>query len=171
MTTPLIFGHGYTPTLIGRVVTLHAAYYAKAVGFGAAFESKVARELAAFVARLDHPSNEIWWATHNGEIVASIAIDGQPSPDAPAVLHWFIVDPNQHGQGLGQTLLDGAMSFCDKQQFPAVELSTFAGLDAARTLYERAGFVLTKEQQGASWGQSVTEQTFMRRHPNGVRGS
>lgn len=165
MTATLTFGRGYVPTLIGRVVTLHAAYYAKSVGFGATFEAKVASELAGFVSRLDHPDNEIWWAASNDEIIASIAIDGHDSPKEPAVLHWFVVDPCHQGHGIGRDLIASAMAFCDARQFPQVELSTFAGLHAARALYERAGFVLTNEQDGASWGRTVTEQTFVRHHP------
>ena len=38
--------------------------------------------------------------------------------------------------------------------------TTFAGLDAARHLYERAGFVLCQESEGDHWGRTVMEQTF-----------
>ncbi|MEM1286528.1 MAG: GNAT family N-acetyltransferase [Pseudomonadota bacterium] len=166
MTDAITFGRGYTPSLIGRIVTLHADYYAQLAGFGAAFEAKVAHELADFVARLDHTNNEIWWASNGDEVIAGIAIDGQRSPQRPAVLHWFIVHPKHHGQGLGRDLMDRAMAFCDARDIPTVELSTFAGLDAARVLYERAGFVLVSEKDGRSWGRTVTEQTFVRHHPD-----
>jgi hypothetical protein len=42
------------------------------------------------------------------------------------------------------------MNFCDSQNFAAVQLWTFSGLDAARRLYESFGFRLTKEWQGNS---------------------
>lgn len=159
----LTYGEGYAPTLIGQIVSMHASYYADLVGFGAAFEIKVASELALFVDRLSHPHNAIWWAAIDGTLAASIAIDGQGTPEKPAILHWFIVDPRLQGRGVGRQLMDSAMIFCDKQRFPQVELSTFAGLDAARALYEQAGFTLVHEQTGASWGQPVTEQIFRRR--------
>lgn len=162
MREDLTYGEGYTPTLIGQIVSMHASYYADLVGFGAAFEVKVASELAPFIARLNHPHNAIWWAAINGTIAASIAIDGQPAPQKPAILHWFIVDPKLQGRGVGRELLNSAMAFCDGHEFPQVELSTFAGLDAARGLYEQAGFTLIHEQSGASWGQPVTEQVFRR---------
>lgn len=165
MSGPITFGQGYTPTLIGQVVSMHAAYYAERVGFGLEFEAKVAREMAEFMQRLGHPSNALWWAAIEGRIAASIAIDGEPSPQKPAILHWFIVDPALQGQGVGRRLMDDAMAFCDAAGFPGVELSTFAGLDAARSLYERAGFVLTSEQPGNSWGREVFEQTFLRKLP------
>jgi GNAT superfamily N-acetyltransferase len=165
MSEGLTFGEGYTPTLIGQIVSMHASYYADLVGFGAAFEIKVASELASFIDRLSHPHNAIWWAAVDDTIVASIAIDGQSAPEKPAILHWFIVDPKLQGRGVGRRLMDSAMGFCDEQGFPQVELSTFAGLDAARALYEQAGFVLTYEERADTWGQPVTEQTFLRQLP------
>jgi hypothetical protein len=35
-------------------------------------------------------------------------------------------------------------------------------LDAARKLYESFGFKLQKEEQGAQWGSTVTEQQLVR---------
>ncbi|MEO0383686.1 MAG: GNAT family N-acetyltransferase [Pseudomonadota bacterium] len=165
MSESLTFGEGYTPTLIGQIVSMHASYYADLVGFGAAFEVKVASELAPFVGRLSHPHNAIWWAAIDDTIAASIAIYGQSAPEKPAILHWFIVDPKLQGRGVGRRLMDSAMAFCDEHGFPQVELSTFAGLDAARALYEQAGFVITQEHAGQSWGKKVVEQTFVRLHP------
>jgi hypothetical protein len=43
-----------------------------------------------------------------------------------------------------------------------VYLNTFAGLDAARALYERAGFHLVDEIEGESWGRTMREQRFER---------
>jgi RimJ/RimL family protein N-acetyltransferase len=41
-----------------------------------------------------------------------------------------------------------------------VVLTTFAGLDAARALYERLGFRLVAEADGETWGTKVREQRF-----------
>jgi hypothetical protein len=41
-----------------------------------------------------------------------------------------------------------------------VYLNTFKGLDAARALYDRAGFRLVAEATGSTWGREVTEQRF-----------
>ena len=35
---------GYLPGCIGRITTMHAAYYGEQVGFGVQFEAKVARQ-------------------------------------------------------------------------------------------------------------------------------
>jgi hypothetical protein len=57
---------GYAPGCIGRVVQLHADYYARSSGFGVRFEAKVAQELARFCSaffRLMHQSPGSTWGT------------------------------------------------------------------------------------------------------------
>lgn len=157
---------GYVPSLIGRIVEMHALYYSQLVGFGAAFESKVAGGLAEFVPRLGRPDNVIWHLDLEGRIVGSIAIDGEGLGDGTAHLRWFLIDGEIRGAGLGQTLMEKAVAFCDQRDFQTIHLSTFKGLDAARRLYQRHGFVLTSEQAGDQWGAVVQEQVFSRQRPS-----
>ena len=60
-----------------------------------------------------------------------------------------------------------AMAHVDALEVPRVELWTFAGLDAARHLYESQGFALVEEQEGARWGRVVREQRFVRQMAKG----
>ena len=159
---------GYRPGVVGRVTEMHAAFYARHSSFGQFFESRVASGLAEFVGRLDQPCNQIWLAMMNDRIVGSIAIDGQDMGNNQAHLRWFILDEGCRGSGVGRRLLHEAVVFCDRLGFDAIELSTFKGLDAARQLYEAAGFELTLEEPGSQWGSLVTEQQFTRRSA-GVR--
>ncbi|WP_343032454.1 helix-turn-helix domain-containing GNAT family N-acetyltransferase [Tritonibacter litoralis] len=161
--TPVTFHTGYQTGLIARVVDLHISYYARKAGFDSAFEAAVAGGLADFVPRLTHPQNEIWTATHAGQIIGSIAIDGQDLGDATAHLRWFIVDPSAHGTGIGRALLQKALAFVDEQGFETTQLWTFHGLHAARRLYESEGFVLASEYTGRQWGTEVLEQRFDRK--------
>lgn len=153
---------GYQPGVIGRVAQMHAHYYARNFGFGQFFESQVATGLAEFTARLDRPHNGLWTAVQAGHIVGSIAIDGEDLGGEIAHLRWFIVDDSLRGSGVGRALLQQALAFCDQQGRTAVHLWTFQGLDAARRLYESAGFVLAHEQPGSQWGKEVVEQRFVR---------
>jgi DNA-binding MarR family transcriptional regulator/GNAT superfamily N-acetyltransferase len=159
---PAIIKEGYTPSLIGRIVGMHASYYARQVGFGSAFEIKVANELSDFVIRLEAPENAIWYARKSGAIVGSIAIDGQDLQDGQAHLRWFIVDKRVRGTGVGNKLMRRAMAFRDKRAFSETQLWTFRGLDAARRLYEKHGFKLAHEYEGDQWGAVVQEQKFVR---------
>jgi len=153
---------GYQAGVIGRIVQMHAMFYARSVGFGSFFESKVAAGLAEFVPRLDHPRNGLWLAVQGQRIVGSVAIDGEDLGDNKAHLRWFIVDDGLRGAGVGRRLMEAAMAFCDDQGFASVQLWTFRGLDAARRLYESYGFQLKEEWPGAQWGKEMVEQRFER---------
>jgi GNAT superfamily N-acetyltransferase len=151
---------GYTPGAIGRVTELHGTYYAKHWGLGLYFEAKVATELAAFLSRFDHAHDGAWIAHANGEIVGSIFIDGSDAEGAR--LRWFIIAEAYQGRGLGNRLMEEAVSFCKSKGFSRVYLTTFAGLDAARHLYEKFGFRLCAEEDGShlTGKSSLIEQRF-----------
>ena len=151
---------GYVPGAIGRIVELHGIYYAAHWGFSAFFEARMARELADFVDRYDGKRDGLWTAVSGGRIVGSIAIDGLRAHDEGAHLRWFSLDADQRGRGAGGCLLEEALQFCRACGHPSVTLWTFAGLDTARRLYERAGFHLAEERRGKQWGTEVTEQRF-----------
>jgi|SRR6266850_206373 len=149
---------GYVPGSIGRMVELHGRYYASDWRFGRSFEAKVASELGELLARLDPKRDGFWIAAEDDEIVGGIAVDGS-HPEA-ARLRFFIVDGVHRGAGLGERLMRTALDFCRSAGHKRVFLNTFAGLDAARKLYERHGFVLTEERSDRTWGVEVTEQRF-----------
>lgn len=153
---------GYRPGLLGRTVQMHATYYSRAVGFGSAFEARVAADMATFLLRLDNPCNAIWSAVLEGQVVGTIAIDGEDLGGGAAHLRWFIVDDGLRGAGIGRALMAAAMGFVDASGFTETRLWTFRGLDAARRLYERAGFALVEEKPGRQWGDEVLEQQFSR---------
>ena len=154
--------HAYQPTAVGRITEMHARFYARHAGFGAYFECKVASGLAEFVPRLAQPFNRLWLAHQGGQIVGSVAIDGEDLGHHRAHLRWFIVDDGIRGSGTGRRLLQQALDFCDHTGFAETHLWTFSGLDTARRLYESAGFVLEEEFDGDQWGKPLREQRFVR---------
>lgn len=154
---------GYHPGLIARVTDMHMRYYAREHGLGRRFEALVAGGLADFCQRLDNPLNAIWTARREGMVVGSVAVDGEDMGEDVAHLRWFIVADGLRGGGAGKRLLDAALAFVDGHGFSETHLTTFAGLDAARHLYESRGFVLAEEKAGAQWGRELLEQRFVRR--------
>ncbi|PKR89233.1 MarR family transcriptional regulator [Pleomorphomonas diazotrophica] len=154
---------GYRPGLIARITEMHARYYAREHGLGRRFECLVAGGLADFCDRLDNPRNGIWTAQRGGEIVGSLAIDGEDMGEGVAHLRWFIVGDDLRGSGAGRRLLDRALAFVDAHGFAETHLSTFAGLHAARHLYESRGFELAEELAGTQWGKALLEQRFVRK--------
>jgi GNAT superfamily N-acetyltransferase len=165
---------GAIPGALDRVVAMHAGYYGREHGMGEVFERKVAEGLREFLPRALRPRNRLWLATtvnpfdqagqtrQNGQIVGSIAIDGEDLGAGQAHLRWFILDDGCRGQGVGAALLRNAVEFVEAAGFDRTVLWTFKGLDAARHLYEREGFLLVEEYAGAQWGVSLMEQRFVR---------
>lgn len=159
MSAKLAMG-GYRPGALAQIVKLHMDYYAPVWGFGQAFEVKVAGELAAFLERRD-PARDFFRCAYRDEaLMASITIDGMDAAKEGAHLRWFIVSEAARGQGLGQVLMSEAMTFCRDRGYTLVYLTTFAGLDAARHLYETHGFRLESESAVDQWQGGVVEQRF-----------
>ena len=149
------------PGALARLIEMHALYYAREWGFGAFFEARVAREAGDFVGALPRADSRLWLVRPDKRILGSIAIDGRHAATDGAHLRWFILDDSSRGVGAGGKLLDAALAFCRERRFSQVHLSTFAGLDAARRLYESRGFRLVAENEAESWGARVREQTFV----------
>ena len=154
---------GFAPGSLGTIIALHGQHYAQNWGFGTFFEAKVAHELAAFAGRM--ASNDLVLLAYDNEgLAASIVLDlNDPvSGERGGHLRWFICAERCRGTGIGRKLMDRAMSHADEHSNGNVWLTTFAGLEPARHLYERFGFILTHEQEGEAWGTVVTEQEFRR---------
>lgn len=156
----------FSPGDLGDVVALHGRHYAEHWGFGAFFEAKVARELAEFAAR--RAPDDLCLIAADGEgLCGSLILDlhDPASQGRGAHLRWFIVAERARGTGLGGRLMAEATAHVDAREGGSAWLTTFAGLDAARRLYERHGFVLAAEAEGAAWGVTVREQEFRRGGP------
>jgi len=151
---------GYVPGCIGRVAELHGTYYAENWGFGRYFEAKVATELSEFLNRYDERRDGFWTISMADRVEGSITIDGIHGDDNGAHLRWFIMSDALRGKGAGNKLMDTAVEFCRDRNYGRVYLWTFEGLDAARHLYEKAGFELAEQFSGNQWGTEVTEQRF-----------
>ncbi|OAN55203.1 hypothetical protein A6A04_11090 [Paramagnetospirillum marisnigri] len=162
MIEPVSIVEGWCPGAIGDIAALHGRHYARDWGFGVYFEAKVARELAGFVSPLPDQDCGLWLARDgSGRILGAVALDGrEPDGMGRAHLRWFILDDAARGKGLGARLLDQAVAFGRHRRISGIYLWTFAGLDAARGLYESRGFTLVEQRSGDTWGTPVTEQRF-----------
>ncbi len=153
---------GYRPGALSRVCEMQTRYYAREWGFGLPFETRVAADMAAFLANFDAGNDLFRVAVRDGEILGSITIIGHDN-DADenlAHLRWFIMDDRLRGTGTGGELLRQAVGFARDSGRRGVYLWTFEGLTAARHLYEQAGFRLVESNPGMTWGKQVTEQRF-----------
>lgn len=157
---------GYRPGLIAEIVRLHADYYSREWGFGLAFEAKVANEFSAFAIGF-RPGADFFAARFDGagRLLGTISVEAPSQAEELAHLRWFIVADGARGSGLGRVLIREALDHVDASGFPATFLTTFAGLAAARRLYEEFGFGKVAETERDQWSGGVTEQRFERRTP------
>jgi GNAT superfamily N-acetyltransferase len=140
------------PGDLGMVVYLHGVIYAREYGLDTSFEPYVARPLADCV--LDG-TGRVWIAEDANRVVGSIAM--VDAGEGVGQLRWFLLVPEVRGGGLGRRLLDAALAYGRERGFSRVFLWTFADLQGARRLYERAGFKVTERKTGMVWGAERTE--------------
>lgn len=148
----------YRPGGLACLCALQSEYYARAWGFGQHYEAVVSGSMSEFLSRYDPTRDFIQLAIQDDAVKGGIVIDSRDGQLAQ--LHWFIVHEDLRGSGTGSKLISNAIAFVRERHYPRVYLTTFKGLDAARHLYEKAGFVLTEETEAATWGQTVIEQRF-----------
>lgn len=145
------------PGDLGQIVMQHGLLYANEYGYDFTFEAYVAEPLAQF-ARRNNPREKIWLGKKGGQVVASICIC-EVSEDT-AQLRWFFVGSEARGLGLGKQLLESALSFCSSTGYKKVMLWSVKGLEAAKSLYLRNGFILQQEIEHEVWGAMQVEQRY-----------
>jgi len=139
----------------GYVAYLHGKYYHEAHGFYDRSEYYFIKHLADFVH--DPKGGALWIAEVSGKTAGSIAI--VRADDETAQLRWFFVDMAFRNFGIGNRLMATALAFCHEKGYKLVFLWTFKGLDAARSIYDKTGFVLTEEKSNSEWSSAeITEQ-------------
>ncbi len=155
---------GPVPGALGAVVALHGRYYASEWGLDAAFEAEVALELGDFLVRFREGRDGFWVARDGEAVIGSISLDAgggdssRGGAEEGARLRWFIVAPGEAGRGVGRHLFETCLAAARARGLGRVYLWTFEGLDAARRLYDAAGFRLVETRIDRDWGRPVAHQ-------------
>ncbi len=144
--------HELRPGDLGMVIHLHGVHYAREYGLDTTFEPYVAKPLADFILS---GAGRLWIAEEDGRVVGSIAV--VDADEGVGQLRWFLLTPDARGTGLGRRMLETALAYCRARGMHHAFLWSFAQLDEALRLYERAGFQITETNKTLLWGAERTE--------------
>ena len=151
---------------IGWVVSRHGALYTGEYGWDMRFEALVARIAADFIDRFDAQREACWIAERGGERIGSIFLvqardeTSQAPLDGSAQLRLLLIEPSARGLGLGKRLVDECTQFARQAGYRKIMLWTNANLLAARSIYAKAGYVLTHTESHRSFGHDLVGEIW-----------
>ena len=144
---------------LGALVRFHEKIYWKEYRYDRRFGAYVAKGLADMVLRYDSARDRLWLEKRGGRIIGSVAIVHRSRTSAQ--LRWFLVALDHRGKGMGNRLMRQALRFARRAGYRAVFLWTTSELDAARRVYEGAGFRKSAQRTHDAWGRrNVTEERY-----------
>jgi N-acetylglutamate synthase-like GNAT family acetyltransferase len=148
----------HRPGDMGAVIRLHGLLYAQEYGWDERFEALVAGICAHFIERFDPQCERCWIAEIDGEIVGSVFLVKKSKQVAK--LRLLILHPRARGLGLGTRLVDECVRFAREAGYRKITLWTNSVLDAARHIYEKAGFQLIRQEPAPSFVRDPVSEVW-----------
>lgn len=148
------------PGDLGWIVQRHGALYAAEYGWNTDFEGLVARIVADFAEDHDPYLERVWIAELDGRPVGSVMCVREDGSPGTARLRLLLVEPEGRGHGIGALLVATVVAFARSVGYRELVLWTNDVLTSARSLYQRAGFVLVAERPHRSYGATLTGQDW-----------
>jgi len=145
---------------IGWLIHRQGLLYHLEQGWNGEFETLITRIYTEYEAAA--PAKQIWVAELEGEVAGSVFV--LPSTDGEegtAQLRMLYTEPMFRGRGVGGRLVAEAVSFARASGYKRMMLWTQDCLASARSIYQKAGFVLAKEERHQSFGADLNGQYWV----------
>lgn len=143
---------------LGWLIHRQGLLYHQEQGWNGEFETLIAEIYAEYERERDQSTKRLWVAERDGAIAGSIFVLPNADDKSLAQLRMLYVEPWARGTGLGHRLVAQAVSFARSAGYRAIMLWTQDCLTAARSVYQRAGFQLIREERHHSFGTNLNGQ-------------
>jgi DNA-binding MarR family transcriptional regulator/N-acetylglutamate synthase-like GNAT family acetyltransferase len=155
---PAYILRSHRPGDMGWIIHRHGVLYAQERGYDERFEALVGEIAVKFIQHFDPKKERCWIAERHGEIVGCVFLVKKSK--TVAKLRMLLVEPSARRLGLGKRLVEECVRFARQVGYRKITLWTQSDLDAARKIYQKAGFRLVHQKSHHSWGQDLVAEIW-----------